>query len=553
MTAEQIRKLLRAGALTSLISIVACAQGISADEQLETMSEDLVEWTAGDGAVAEEALGETVVDGDDAEGEKALEPGVFQNGEGFYYRVSGDAAHPHAVIVGYESIFPDVLVPEEVDGYPVREIAEGAFSQDETIAYISIPECVEKLGAYAAGYIKTENGYEKNPECVIECVTGSPAAVYVRENGLECRLVEGFDATAPTFPQLPEEDAETEAQSEAETAVETEAQSEKETAAETEAPSEAETTAETEEQTETETPAEENEATEAVTETEAPAETETVSENETEAVSEEEPATENETEAVSEEEPATEDETEAVSEAEPATEDETETTSERAPETETEAGELTITWSEGSTLFYAGLDTELTSDWMIVLSDEQGESYPIYLNGQALQTLEDEYGITAYIRRDETRELWHTDPVAELTQAEQAAEQTPAEQTAEPMRETAELFDSTRTYETGSYVLELADEQNTYLSHRLMVTQIDRHQHPQVTMGINHVRSGRGRCRYYEFTPEVGGLYSLGDEALFTVFYMNEGELTSVSPEQTEPYCFRLQADVRYFIGVSAE
>ncbi len=75
---------------------------------------------------------------------------VFADGtadSGVAYRVSDDGTY--IIIEGYNDILPVVNIEAEIDGLPVKEIAESAFQNRDHIYSVTIPDTVEKIGEAA--------------------------------------------------------------------------------------------------------------------------------------------------------------------------------------------------------------------------------------------------------------------------------------------------------------------------------------------------------------------------------------------------------------------
>ena len=66
---------------------------------------------------------------------------------GVTYKVSDDGTY--IIITGYDDQFPTLNIEAEIDGLPVKEIAESAFHNNGYIYNVSIPDTVEKIGEAA--------------------------------------------------------------------------------------------------------------------------------------------------------------------------------------------------------------------------------------------------------------------------------------------------------------------------------------------------------------------------------------------------------------------
>ncbi len=65
--------------------------------------------------------------------------------EDLSYYVSGSGDGKSITVTGYYGSDTKIRVPEEIDGMPVTELADCAFSENEEIEYIEIPACVDTL------------------------------------------------------------------------------------------------------------------------------------------------------------------------------------------------------------------------------------------------------------------------------------------------------------------------------------------------------------------------------------------------------------------------
>ena len=52
-------------------------------------------------------------------------------------------------VTGYEGTIRHLVIPDQVDGCPVKTIGKNAFSAREDLESVSIPKTVETLGRYA--------------------------------------------------------------------------------------------------------------------------------------------------------------------------------------------------------------------------------------------------------------------------------------------------------------------------------------------------------------------------------------------------------------------
>ncbi len=66
---------------------------------------------------------------------------------GVTYKVSDDGTY--IIITGYDDQFPTLNIESEIDGLPVKEIAESAFQNNGYIYNVTIPDTVEKIGEAA--------------------------------------------------------------------------------------------------------------------------------------------------------------------------------------------------------------------------------------------------------------------------------------------------------------------------------------------------------------------------------------------------------------------
>ena len=66
---------------------------------------------------------------------------------GVKYKVSEDGTY--IIITGYDEQFPTLEIESELDGLPVKEIAETAFQNNRYVYNVVIPDTVEKIGEAA--------------------------------------------------------------------------------------------------------------------------------------------------------------------------------------------------------------------------------------------------------------------------------------------------------------------------------------------------------------------------------------------------------------------
>ena len=66
---------------------------------------------------------------------------------GVSYKVSDDGTY--VIITGYDEQFPNLSIESEIDGLPVKEIAESAFQNCVDIYSVTIPDSVERIGEKA--------------------------------------------------------------------------------------------------------------------------------------------------------------------------------------------------------------------------------------------------------------------------------------------------------------------------------------------------------------------------------------------------------------------
>lgn len=101
---------------------------------------------------------------------------TYSDGNGLIYSISG-GEDKYIVIEGCDDVFITLEIPEEIEGLPVREIAENAFAGEERITKVILPNSVSKIGREAfAGSIKLRevilpSSLEEIPEsCFAGCV-----------------------------------------------------------------------------------------------------------------------------------------------------------------------------------------------------------------------------------------------------------------------------------------------------------------------------------------------------------------------------------------------
>ena len=61
-------------------------------------------------------------------------------------------------VTGYEGTVRHLVIPDQVDGCPVKTIGKNAFSAREDLESVSIPKTVETLGRYAF-YVKNSKAF----------------------------------------------------------------------------------------------------------------------------------------------------------------------------------------------------------------------------------------------------------------------------------------------------------------------------------------------------------------------------------------------------------
>ena len=75
----------------------------------------------------------------------ALPIAVWAESSEFSYYTSYDGEEDYAVIDGYYGDGGTVIVPAEIDGYPVRQIGYGVFSDRHDIDHVTLSEGIEHL------------------------------------------------------------------------------------------------------------------------------------------------------------------------------------------------------------------------------------------------------------------------------------------------------------------------------------------------------------------------------------------------------------------------
>ncbi len=93
---------------------------------------------------------------------------------GVAYKISDDGTY--IIIEGYNDILPNVKIEAEIDGLPVKEIAESAFQNRLDIYSVTIPDSVEKIGEAAfrncvnLKTVRLPSGLDEIPfECFRDC------------------------------------------------------------------------------------------------------------------------------------------------------------------------------------------------------------------------------------------------------------------------------------------------------------------------------------------------------------------------------------------------
>lgn len=74
----------------------------------------------------------------------SLRADAAEAADGTVYTLSDDGSY--AIVTGYSYYTPSITLPSEIDGHPVREIAEYAFAGDTTLTKIVIPDSVVRIG-----------------------------------------------------------------------------------------------------------------------------------------------------------------------------------------------------------------------------------------------------------------------------------------------------------------------------------------------------------------------------------------------------------------------
>ena len=80
----------------------------------------------------------------------ASEGSVLEPSNCFTYEVRKSDAEEWGVITGYTGSETEIVIPNQIDGYVVKEIGEDAFAGTEVVQ-ITFPETIEKIGANAFG------------------------------------------------------------------------------------------------------------------------------------------------------------------------------------------------------------------------------------------------------------------------------------------------------------------------------------------------------------------------------------------------------------------
>ena len=62
----------------------------------------------------------------------------------FTYRVLNGT---YCAITGYTGSDAEIVLPSEIDGYIVQEIADSAFEKNETLEKVILPETLERVGS----------------------------------------------------------------------------------------------------------------------------------------------------------------------------------------------------------------------------------------------------------------------------------------------------------------------------------------------------------------------------------------------------------------------
>ena len=125
--------------LIMILSVFSIVPFGAAAAQAETDDASIAEEPEGEPAAQEEPVPEEPVLSQKAEDDLASTGNEYG---GFYYDIYGGAA----TITGYVGADTDVVIPSVINGYTVTRIGEWAFSDNDSIESVTVPDTVTEIG-----------------------------------------------------------------------------------------------------------------------------------------------------------------------------------------------------------------------------------------------------------------------------------------------------------------------------------------------------------------------------------------------------------------------
>lgn len=143
------------------------------------------------------------VAGIERENASSAEEGLIpkKTDDGFiYYLITDDDGNTYAMIAKYQGNSKNVVIPNNFEGYPLKEIGETCFSENNRIEIVDVPDSVVLVDSMAFSECHslkevhipasvTEIGYEigLDSDFVICTAENSVAMQYAVENGIACQ------------------------------------------------------------------------------------------------------------------------------------------------------------------------------------------------------------------------------------------------------------------------------------------------------------------------------------------------------------------------------
>lgn len=104
-------------------------------------------------------------------------------------------------IIGYNGTNPNVIIPSEVEGYPVKVVTGDVFRNNTTIVSVIIPDGIVRIGniclncpnltsvVVPASVTEIEGAFFECPNLVVSVYTGSYAVTYMYSNYIDYKIV----------------------------------------------------------------------------------------------------------------------------------------------------------------------------------------------------------------------------------------------------------------------------------------------------------------------------------------------------------------------------